>query len=224
MESNRRFLDVNQASLPLDHGTVFLVFSGPTRNRTRAPIRHGCLDWSLRLATPASSCWTMSPFGERRFARKHAPKDLNPDQLVWNQACCHSTRGVCCFSGSRETRTHKPRSRPPVFKTGPSSSRMTSVVVSCGSWNRTNGLLVQSQASLPTATTPHRSCFNDKITCAWFASSCGGRNRTCGLLVQSQASLPTATTPHRKECPAGVEPASPGWKPGTSAARPRAHG
>ena len=48
----------------------------------------------LRHATPASSCWTMSPFGERRFTRKHAPKDLNPDQLVWNQSCCHYTRGV----------------------------------------------------------------------------------------------------------------------------------
>lgn len=70
----------------------------------------------------------MSPCSERRFARKHAPKDLNPDQLVWNQSCCHYTRGVCYFSGSRETRTHKSRSRPPVFKTGPSSSRMTSVL------------------------------------------------------------------------------------------------
>ena len=146
MESNHRFLDVNQASLPLDQGTVFRVF------QWTHPESHR----DLRLATPASSCWTMSPFSERRFARKHAPKDLNPDQLVWNQSCCHYTRGVCCFSGSRETRTHKSRSRPPVFKTGPSSSRMTSVVASCGSWNRTNGLLVQSQASLPTATTPQK--------------------------------------------------------------------
>ena len=29
---------------------------------------------------------------------------------------------------------------------------------SCGSWNRTNGLLVQSQALLPTVTVPHRTC------------------------------------------------------------------
>ena len=46
---------------------------------------------------------------------------------------------------------------PPVFKTGSLSGRMTSVRVapkSSGSWNRTNDLLVQSQASLPTATTP----------------------------------------------------------------------
>ena len=123
--------------------------------------RDGVFQWThpeshrdLRLATPASSCWTMSPCSERRFARKHAPKDLNPDQLVWNQSCCHYTRGVCCFSGSRETRTHKRFAPPPVFKTGSSSGRMTSVLSSCGSWNRTNGLLVQSQASLPSATTP----------------------------------------------------------------------
>ena len=113
-------------------------------------------------------------------------------------------------SGSRGTRTHKSLWRPPVFKTGSSSSRMTSVT-SCGSWNRTNGLLVQSQASLPTATIPHR------------LFSSGGRNRTYGLLVQSQASLPTATTPECGECPAGIEPASPAWKAGASADRPRAH-
>jgi hypothetical protein len=52
--------------------------------------------------------------------------------------------------------------------------------------------------------------------------SSGGRNRTYGLLVQSQASLPTATTPECGECSAGIEPASPGWKPGAFAARPRA--
>jgi hypothetical protein len=67
--------------------------------------------------------------------------------------------------------------------------------ISSGGWNRTNGLLVQSQASLPAATTPDHSRFNGKQAHTWFASSCGGRNRTCGLLVQSQASLPTATTP-----------------------------
>ena len=59
---------------------------------------------------------------------RHAPKDLNPDQLGWNQSCCRYTRDTQLnFSGSRETRTHKSRSRPPVFKTGSSSSRMASV-------------------------------------------------------------------------------------------------
>jgi hypothetical protein len=53
---------------------------------------------------------------------------------------------------------------PPVFKTGSSSGRMTSVIGlqnSSGGWNRTNGLLVQSQASLPTATAPEQNGFQD---------------------------------------------------------------
>ena len=58
---------------------------------------------------------------------KHAPKDLNPDQLGWNQSCYRYTRDTHLIaSGSRETRTHKSRSRPPVFKTGSSSGRMAS--------------------------------------------------------------------------------------------------
>ena len=58
---------------------------------------------------------------------RHAPKDLNPDQLGWNQSCYRYTRDThLIVSGSRETRTHKSRSRPPVFKTGSSSGRMTS--------------------------------------------------------------------------------------------------
>ena len=62
------------------------------------------------------------------LSARHAPKDLNPDQLGWNQSCCRYTRDTQLnFSGSRETRTHKSRSRPPVFKTGSSSSRMASV-------------------------------------------------------------------------------------------------
>src|SRR4051812_29997340 len=46
---------------------------------------------------------------------------------------------------------------PPVFKTGPSSGRVTSVRAfrqSSGGWNRTSGLRVQSAASLPPATAP----------------------------------------------------------------------
>ena len=116
------------------------------------------------------------------------------------------------LSGSRGTRTHKSRMRPTVFKTGSSSGRMTSVT-SCGSWNRTN--IKTFRASRPTVRRSRKGC----------SASSGGRNRTYGLLVQSQASLPTATTPEwvaLQECPAGVEPASPAWKAGTSAARPRA--
>lgn len=57
--------------------------------------------------------------------------------------------------GSRGTRTHKRPSAATCFQDRllirPDDFRISS---SSGGWNRTNGLLVQSQASLPTATTP----------------------------------------------------------------------
>jgi hypothetical protein len=58
--------------------------------------------------------------------------DLHRDRVASTPGCStrtiHRTRGSC-FSGSRGTRTHNPRSwRTPVFETGPSSGRMTSVV------------------------------------------------------------------------------------------------
>jgi hypothetical protein len=131
----------------------------------------------LKRAELVSSCWTMSPSRRK----------------PWDS-------------------TNKSLMRPAVFKTASSSGRMTSVV-SCGSWNRTN--IRTFRASRPTVRRS-RNC----------SVSSGGRNRTYGLLIQSQASLPTATTPEWfhafQECPAGVEPASPAWKAGAVATRPRA--
>ena len=109
------------------------------------------------------------------LSARHAPKDLNPDQLGWNQSCYHYTRDTyLTISGSRETRTHKSRSRPPVFKTGSSSSRMASVckLRELESNQRPPGsaetfyrprpsFLAHREAAsvaLPTATIPHRSC------------------------------------------------------------------
>ena len=88
---------------------------------------HWDLHPDFRLAELASSCWTMSPYGSRAEAVR---LELTSGQVP-----------------------------PPVFETGSSSSRITSVLScakSSGGWNRTNDLLVQSQASLPTATTPDR--------------------------------------------------------------------
>ncbi len=82
MESNHRFLGVDQASLPLDHGAVLLKWS------------HRESHSDFWLAEPASSCWTMTPNAEA--------VGLEP------------TSGC---------------SPPPVFKTGSSSGRMTSVAV-----------------------------------------------------------------------------------------------
>ena len=98
---------------------------------------------------------------------------------------------------------------PPVFKTGSSSSRMTSR--NCGGRNRTHVATVQSRLPVPAQAPPHQ-----------VTSKLRGRNRTCGPVVQSNGFLPTETTPHREACPAGIEPACPAWKAGTFAARPRA--
>ena len=76
----------------------------------------------------------------------------------------------------------------------------------------------RSQASLPTATTPHRFALRTTP----FQQS-GSPARGEGIEPSSPASkaggLPLADP---QECPARVELASPGWKPGTFAARPRA--
>src|SRR4030042_3819650 len=59
MESNHRFLGVDQASLPLDHGAVLLKWS----HRDSRP--------DFWLAEPASSCWTMTPKSGSRGTRTH---------------------------------------------------------------------------------------------------------------------------------------------------------
>ena len=129
------------------------------------------------------------------LSARHAPKDLNPDQLGWNQSCCRYTRDThLIVSGSRETRTHKSRSRPPVFKTGSSSGRMASdcKLRELESNQRPPG----SEPGVTTSSNyPASFLFNDTHTFARFASSCGGRSRTCGHVVQSHVFLPTETTP-----------------------------
>ena len=44
-----------------------------------------------------------------------------------------------------------------------------------------------------------------------------------GIAPDLRASKAHAATTRRRECPAGIEPASPAWKAGASADRPRAH-
>jgi hypothetical protein len=150
---------------------------------------------------------------------RHAPKDLNPDQLGWNQSCYRYTRDThLSNSGSRETRTHKSRSRPPVFKTGPSSSRMTSVRQKAGvgieptaSWFRARR---HYQQQLP------RSVPQTKTASVHQGSQLAALRP--GIAPDLRASKAHAATTRRRECPAGVEPASPAWKAGASADRPRA--
>ena len=110
------------------------------------------------------------------------------------------------------------------------------IVVSSPGRNRTADLLCVIQAPYRWATGPCRLL-------PFSNTNAGDRNRTCDLLVQSQTQRPTVATPDQwliesvadrfndqrsapivlqrsaQECHAGVEPACPGWKPGTSAAR-----
>ncbi len=124
---------------------------------------------------------------------KHAPKDLNPDQLGWNQSCSHYTRDAW---KSAEAVGLEPTSglaadcfqdsvliRPDDFRSS-----------SCGSWNRTNGLLVQSQASLPTATTPHHSCSTTRVPSH-------GSHRAAGAGVEPADTWFKATYFYRQKLP-----------------------
>ena len=172
------------------------------------PLDHGTevFKWTHRdshpdfwRAEPVSSCWTMSP-----IVRRRKPWDSNPQ----------AAQGRHLFS----------RQAPHP------SGRMTSVVWrrlnNSGGWNRTNDLLVQSQASLPTATTPELSSrFRTAVTSV-------GEIRGEGLEPPSPGSKPGSLPladpedprydPTRRKCPPGVEPAWPAWKAGAFAARPRA--
>ena len=122
MESNHRFLGVDQVSLPLDHGTVFLKWS----HRESHP--------DLQRAMLASSCWTMTPcLSQRKTTKLRSVPGLEPTSGMSAAACFPSRfltssddfRNQSHQGGSRPTlrvgaltRTHKRLSPPPVFKTG----------------------------------------------------------------------------------------------------------
>src|SRR5207302_6333233 len=102
-------------------------------------------------------------------------------------------RGAAEAVGLEPTSGPRP---PPVFKTGPSSGRMTSVRAfrqSSGGWTRTSGLRVQGAASLPSVTAPE------------FGKEDSNPHR----LIQSQGAYRLADS---RERPAGVEPACRTWE------------
>ena len=142
---------------------------------------------------------------------RHAPKDLNPDQLGWSQPCCHYTRDVCC---RRKPWDSNPQADCAAacfqdrFLIQPDDFR-----ASCGSWNRTNDLLVQSQASLPTATVPHRSRSLTR------APSHGSR-RAAGAGVEPADSWFKATHFYRQKLPRNLSSRVPGGNRTRLASRP----
>jgi hypothetical protein len=110
------------------------------------------------------------------------------------------------LSGSRGTRTHNGVTAP-VFETGSSSGRMTSVSQVAGA-----GIEPTSERSERPVLPLDDPASITKVRGAGLEPASPG---------SKPGSLPLAD-PQISKCPAGVEPTSPGWKPGTSAARPRA--
>ena len=75
---------MTQVSLPLDHGTVLSVDS------RRVALRSPACDAGIFLLDDEP---ILSPEGHAsELPARHAPKDLNPDQLGWNQSCYRYTR------------------------------------------------------------------------------------------------------------------------------------
>jgi hypothetical protein len=119
MESNHRFLGVDQVSSPLDHGTVFLKWS----HRESHP--------DFQRAMLASSCWTMTPCQSQR-----KPWGSNPQAACLPppafQAGSSTIRmaSVIILTKAEAVRLELTNgsSPSPVFKTGSSSGRMASIV------------------------------------------------------------------------------------------------
>ena len=108
------------------------------------------------------------------------------------------------MSGSRGTRTHNGVTAP-VFETGSSSGRMTSVCQVAGA-----GI----------EPTPERS---ERPVLPLDDPASVAKVRGAGLEPASPGSKPgSLPLADPRECPAGIEPALPAWKAGTFAARPRA--
>ena len=107
-----------------------------------------------------------------------------------------------------------------VFKTGSSSSRMTSVfkLRELESNQRPPGFSgepgVTTNSNYPAVFIKPRQRWLNEVRVF--------RVLRPGIAPNLRASKARAATTRRRECPAGVEPASPGWKPGAFAARPRA--
>jgi hypothetical protein len=68
--------------------------------------------------------------------------------------------------------------------------------------------------------TPHQCC---PARHGWWAASSGRRGRTSVAWFKARKPTTSRSPSITAERPAGVEPASPAWKAGASAARPRAH-
>ncbi len=177
----------------------------------------------FRHATPASSCWTMSPILYQRFTaaihlQSTPPRTRTGDQLGWNQSCCQlhqgrtfSTLTTPCRAPmaiplpKRVSSPHRYQeaegegleppsgSRRHLFSRQvphpagclPLANKLRGLESNQGTDRPKAGLvlLVQSQASLPAATTPDRRCLGTRSN----PDKLGEKDLNLHLLLQRQA-------------------------------------
>ena len=152
---------------------------------------------------------------------RHAPKDLNPDQLGWNQSCCHYTRDTHCVSaeavGLEPTSGCAATCFQDRFLIRPDDFRLQAAGVGIeptASWFRARR---HYQQQLP------RIVLSQDTRRRRFASSSGAGIEPADSWFKARHPTNSDYPASCRECPAGIEPASPAWKAGTFAARPRAH-
>jgi hypothetical protein len=157
---------------------------------------------------PTTSCVT----GRRALQTAPRGQMKCEERSVKSEICSSHFTLQTSRSGRRGTRTPKQLAPPPVFKTGSSSGRMPSkpkrtvvlrlVSEGCGSRNRTYGLLIQSQVSLPTATTPQQkreqsSASPARVHPSFFNKGSGGRSRTSNHRLNRPPPYRWATPEHQ---------------------------
>ena len=125
----------------------------------RAPIGRRP-DWSLRHATPASSCWTMSPILYERFTftinlQGTPPRTRTLTNWVGTSHAANYTRDAQ-FSAEGVRLELTSRDRDHLFSRQAPHPAGCLPFVSCGGRNRTCVRTVQSRQPVPAQAPPHR--------------------------------------------------------------------
>ena len=185
---------------PLGHGTVVVAADPPGV----APGSPACGAGVVLLDhEPVST----PEVRDSRPPARHAPKDLNPDQLGWNQPCCQLHQGHTNLFQRKSWDSNPQRQCRGLFseQVPHPAGRLPSA--SCGSWNRTNASWFRArrhyQQQLPRSVRQTSASHGLQFAAL-----------RPGIALDLRASKAHATTTCRRECPAGIEPAYPAWETG----------
>ena len=147
MESNHRFLDVTQVSLPLDHGTALSV--DPPGVAPESPV---CGTGVFLLDDEPIS---LPEVHASDLPARHAPKDLNPDQLGWNQSCYRYTRDTHLSTAEAVRLELTSRVHDHLFSRQVPHPAGCLPTASCGGRNRTCDLRFRKPLLYPTELRGH---------------------------------------------------------------------